>query len=282
MRGIKRSDFIREAQFVAGMVVMASAYPMFLLANDIAPGGVSGVAMVLHRLIGVPVGLTTFVLNLPLFAIGYRQRGKPFVIRSFIAMAATSFMIDGLKIATLTSDPMLASFGGGVTLGIGLGLVLRTNATTGGSDMAAMLIHRRFPLMSVGGVLLAIDCVVVLGAGIVFEPQAALYSLVALFISTRVMDRVVEGFDTAKAIIIISDEHAAIAGSILEQMERGVTLLASRGAYSGAQRDTLLCVVTRTQVPQLKRVVNAIDPKAFMIVADVSEAMGEGFEKIAG
>ena len=279
--GIKtRDDILCQAQYIAGMVLMSAAYPLFYLSNNIAPGGLSGVAMILNELIKVPVGLTTFVLNVPLFAIGFRQRGYQFVIRSFIAMTITSLLIDWLPFAPLTADPMLASFGGGVILGIGLGLILRANATTGGTDMAAMLIHKRFPVLSIGAILMGIDCVVVLGAGVVFEPQAALYSLVTVYLSTRVMDRVVEGFDTAKAFFIISDAHQAIAKEIMEKMERGVTLLESRGAYSGTRRDVLLSVVTRTQVPQLKRVVHSIDPRAFMVVTDVSEAVGEGFEKL--
>lgn len=145
--------------------------------------------------------------------------------------------------------------------------------------MAAMMIHKRLPALSIGVVLLAIDCVVILGAGIVFEPQSALYALVALFVSTRAMDAVVTGFDTAKAFFIISDNHTVICERILEDLERGVTLLHSKGAYTGAEREVLLCVVTRTQAPLLRKIVCAADPKAFMIATDVHEAMGEGFEQ---
>ena len=146
--------------------------------------------------------------------------------------------------------------------------------------MAASLLHTRFPTLSVGGMLLGIDFVVILLAGIVFDMEAALYSLVALYLSARLMDQVVEGLNPAKAFFIISNEHRTIAGAILQQMDRGVTLLQSRGGYSGAERDVLLCVVTRLQTMQLKRIVASVDPKAFMIVTDVHEAMGEGFKKV--
>ncbi|MDR1569189.1 MAG: YitT family protein [Oscillospiraceae bacterium] len=278
---INRDDWLCSAQFILGVVLMSASYPLFFLTNDIAPGGLSGVAMILNELIRVPVGMTTFALNVPLFAIGFRMRGTAFVLRSFAAMTVTSALIDWLPLAPLTADPMLAAVGGGALLGVGLGFVLRANATTGGTDMAAMLLHKRFPLLSIGGMLMAIDCLVIIGAAIVFEPQSALYSLVTLYLSTRVMDRVVEGFDTAKAFFIISNSHAKIASEIMKTMERGVTLLNSRGGYSGEQRDVLLCVITRTQIQQLKRVVHSIDPKAFMIVTDVSEAMGEGFGKFS-
>ncbi|GHU72537.1 membrane protein [Clostridia bacterium] len=265
--------------YAAGLIIMSAAYPLFFLANDIAPGGLSGVAMLLREWLPLNVGMMTFILNLPLFVLGYRQRGFAFIARSFLAMTVTSMLIDALPFAPLTRDPLLAALGGGALLGIGLGLVIRANATTGGTDMAAMMLHKRFPILSIGGILLAIDCVVILGAAVVFEPQSALYALAALYVSTRTMDAVVTGFDTAKAFFIISDEHAVIAQKIMTELERGVTLLHSKGAYTGAEREVLLCVVTRTQAPQLRRIVLAADPKAFLIATEVREAMGEGFEK---
>ena len=262
---------------IAGVITMALAYPMFFLENNIAPGGLSGIAMMLNHLWGFPVGLSTFIMNLPLFALGYRQRGHAFILRSFAAMTAVSFLIDWLPVPTLTFDPLLAALGGGVLLGLGLGLVLRADATTGGTDMAAALLHRRFPILSIGGILLAIDCIVILGAGIVFEPQAALYALVALYVSTRVMDTVVVGFDTARAFYIISDQHIEIARRILDELSRGATILNGRGAYSGLERNVLLCVVKRLQVTQLKRIIASVDPTAFMIVTHAHEVIGDGF-----
>lgn len=268
------------AALAVGVVLMALAYPLFFLSNRIAPGGLTGVAMVINELWPVPVGLLTFVLNLPLFLVSLLRRGGGFVLRSFVAMLCVSAIIDLAPVPPLTADPMLAAIAGGVLLGVGLGLVIRSGATTGGTDMAASLLHTRFPTLSVGGMLLGIDFVVILLAGIVFDMEAALYSLVALYLSARLMDQVVEGLNPAKAFFIISNEHRTIAGAILQQMDRGVTLLQSRGGYSGAERDVLLCVVTRLQTMQLKRIVASVDPKAFMIVTDVHEAMGEGFKKV--
>lgn len=263
-----------------GVVLIALAYPLFFLDNNIAPGGLTGVAMVINELWSMPVGLLTFLLNLPLFIVSFLRRGGGFVLRSFVAMFCLSAIIDLAPVSVLTMDPMLASIAGGVLLGVGLGLVIRSGATTGGTDMAASLLHARFPALSVGGMLLGIDFMVILLAGIVFDMESALYALVALYLSARLMDQVVEGLNPAKAFFIISDEHQTIAGAILQQMDRGVTLLQSRGAYSGAERDVLLCVVTRLQTMQLKRIVASVDPKAFVIVTDVHEAMGEGFKKV--
>ena len=274
-----RQNALWLLQYTLGIVIFSLAYPMFLIENDIAPGGVSGIAIILNHVAGLRIGLMTFIFNIPLFVVGFRQRGKHFIISSFIAMTATSLLIDTLRIDTLTRDPLLAAAGGGVIIGAGLGLILRSNATSGGTDMAAALLHKKFPILSVGGILMAIDCAVIIAAGIVFEPQAALYAMVTVIISTRVMDQIVEGFDTAKAFFIISDNYADISGAILEKLERGVTLLPSRGAYSGAEREVLLCVVTRTQIQAVKRIVHEIDPRAFMIIADAREVVGEGFTK---
>lgn len=279
-RKLTRDDIIREALFIVGMIAFSLAYPLFYLENNIAPGGISGIAMILNELVNVPVGLTIFLLNLPLFVLGYFMRGVSFVARSFVSMTITSFLIDAVHVGSLIDDPLMAAIAGGVLLGVGLGLIIRANATTGGTDLAASIIHKKFPVLSIGGILLTLDCIVVAGAGIVFEPRAALYSFVTLYISTTVMNRVIEGFDTALAFIIISDKNVEITQSIFDTLGRGVTLLKSKGGYSGVERDVVLCVITRTQTTRLKRIVHTIDKAAFMISADVHEAMGEGFDKL--
>ena len=279
MRG-KILPLVRDlAELAVGVVLMALAYPLFFLDSRIAPGGLTGVARVINRLWRVPGGLMAFLLNLPLFLISFFHRGSGFVLRSFAAMVCVSAIIDLAPVPAITGDPLLAAIAGGVLLGVGLGLVIRSGATTGGTDMAASLLHGRFPALSVGGILLGIDFLVILLAGIVFDMEAALYSLAALYLSARLVDQVVEGLNPAKAFSIISNEHRPIASAILQQMARGVTLLQSRGAYSGAEGDVLLCVVTRLQTMQLKRIVASVDPRAFVIVTDVHEVMGEGFSR---
>lgn len=177
---------------------------------------------------------------------------------------------------------MLAAIFGGLTMGAGIGLVIRGGATTGGTDMAAMLVHEQIPAISVGGVLMGIDCLVILLAGIVFDLQSALFALIALYIATRVMDRVIEGLENAKAFFIFSGQSQAIADAVLTRMNRGATLLRAQGAYSRQERDVLLCVVTRMQIPQLKAIVNELDPNAFLMLTDVREALGEGFTREPG
>lgn len=270
------------AGLALGVIVMGLAYPLFFIEHQIAPGGLTGVATVIHHMVPIPVGLLTFLLNLPLFFISFLRKGRGFVLRSFIAMMGVSAVIDLAPVAAVTTDPMLAAVAGGVMLGVGLGFVLRSGTTTGGTDMAAALIHEKFPVISVGGVLWGIDCVVILAAGLVFDFQVALYSMVALYLSTKLMDQVIEGLNTAKAFFIITDEHEQLTKEIMTQMDRGVTLLHGKGGYSGVEREVLLCVVTRLQTMQLKRIVSQVDAKAFVIVTDVHEAMGEGFKEVKG
>ncbi len=278
MRKWLKNRGIRQwISILAGMLLTAIPFPLFFIPNDIAPGGVTGVGTLVHALSGLPVGTVSAVLNLPLFLISWKRMGRLFAVKSLIAMLGLSLFIDLLPLGPVTDDPMLAAIFGGVLLGLGIGLVIRGGATTGGSDMAATLIHERFPVITVGGVLLAIDCCIILASSLVFSLQSAMFSMIALFLATQVMDRTVEGLGSAKAFFVFSDHTPAIARAVLSQMERGATLLHGQGAYSGQEREVLLCVITRLQIPQFKAIVQTTDPKAFMMVTDVREAVGEGF-----
>ena len=249
-----------------GALITGASYAYFLVPNSIAPGGVTGIATVLNHLIGwPPVGTLSFLLNIPLFLLGYKTDGKVFVFRSFISMMLLSLFIDILPGPPVTRDTMLASIFGGILLGVGLGLVLRAGATTGGTDLAAEM------------VLFGIDCLVILLAGIVFDVQAALVALIALYISTKVMDTVIKGWNTEEQMMIISDKAPEIAQHIIRDMDRGATFIEASGAYTGEKRGMIYCVVTRAQITQVKRIVAGVDPHAFVTVSAAHEVMGEGF-----
>lgn len=262
-----------------GILLTAVPFPLFFIPNHIAPGGITGVSTLLHSLLHVPVGMMSILLNVPLFLLGWRRMGKAFAAKSLLGMLGVSFVIDLLPVGPLTDEPILAAIFGGVIMGAGIGLVIRGGATTGGSDMAATLIHERLPVVSVGGVLLAVDCVVVIASGFVFSIQSALYALIAIYLATQVMDRTIEGFESAKAFFVFSARTRQIADRVLTEMNRGATLLHARGAYRGEEGDVLLCVVTRLQIPQFKSIVKEVDQSAFMMVTDVREALGEGFTR---
>lgn len=260
-----------------GALITAFAFALFLLPNDIAPGGVTGIATVLSRLTGLNVGLLSFLINLPLFAIGWRRVGWRFAARSFIAMMLLSLFIDGLPVHDLAGDMMLASLFGGVIMGVGLGMVVRSGATTGGTDMAAMIVHEHWNFLTVPMVLFAIDTVVVIVAAMAFGLQAGLFALVSLFTSTKAMDAIIKGFNTAMQFLIISTKQEEIVSRIHNEVERGCTRLEATGTYEGRKNGALLCVVSRMEAAKLKKIVSEVDPHAFVTVCDVHEALGEGF-----
>lgn len=264
---------------VVGVIITAAPFPMLFIPNNIAPGGITGLATLIHALSGLPVGLLALLLNAPLFMIGWQRLGRMFAFKSLLGTLAISFIIDLVPFPVLTHDPILASVFGGVLTGAGVGLVIRGGGSTGGTDMAATLIHERFPAITVGGLLLALDCCVIIASGFVFDIQSAMYALIAVFLTTQVVDRVIEGFASAKAFFVFSQHTKAIAQAVLENLGRGATLLHAQGAYRRQEGNVLLCVVTRLQVPAFKTLVKDMDPSAFVMVTDVREALGEGFTR---
>lgn len=262
---------------VMGCVLGGAAYPLFLVPNAIAPGGLTGVATILNYLFDLPVGVTSMLLNLPLFLLGYRAMGRTFVIRSFIATVLFSVFIDLLKLPPLTDDMLLGSVYGAILLGLGLGLILRGGATTGGSDMVARMVHHRFPFMSVGVFLFLVDCCVILAAAFTMSANAALYALICIFITAKVVDLVLAGLGSAKACFVITKQHENICQRIMNELDRGVTLLPAIGGFSGEKSQMLLCVASNREVMLLKAIVREEDPVAFMFITDTHETLGEGF-----
>lgn len=266
------------AGVLLGVVITAFGLSWFLIPSKIAAGGVSGLAIVVFHLFNLPVGLTMLVLNLPLFIASFKVIGLKFGAKTVFGAVTISLLIDVFsKWATpLTSDPLLASVYGGVISGIGLGIAFRFGGSTGGTDMAAQLIARYFPI-SVGQALLIVDGLVISLAGFVFGPELALYALLVVFISTKTIDVVQEGPNYAKAAFIISNNPGEISNSIMSNLGRGVTQLRAKGMFTGAEREMLFVIVARSEITNLKQLVNEADKNAFVVIADVSEAIGEGF-----
>ncbi len=268
------------AQILLGCVLGAAAYPLFLTPNNIAPGGITGVAVILYYLFKFPVGTVSLLLNIPLFIAGYRTMGRLFAFRSLVATVIFSLLIDILPLEPMTVDPLLGTVFGGVVLGIGLGLIIRGGATTGGTDMLARMVHRKFQFISTGTFLFAFDFLVVICAGIFVGTTEALYALINIYIASKVIDAVMIGFSGNKACLIISPEWEKIRDRIMKDMDRGVTLLSARGGYTGEDRPTVLCVVSRQEVMAVKNIVREEDEGAFMIILEAHEAIGDGFAGI--
>lgn len=275
--------FIEFLGVTLGVVLTALGLDLFLIPNKIAAGGVSGIATVLHYVIQVPVGLTMLALNIPLFLMGIYRLGLKFGFRSLYGTISLSFLVDVLSphLPVLTRDPLLASVFGGVLTGLGLGLVFRFRGTTGGTDLAAAIL-RTYTGANVGQLLFMVDAMVVLAAGFSFNSwELAMYALITIFVTAWLIDLVQEGISYAKAFFIISDKTDRIAPVVLSQLNRGATALKGRGMYTGVDREVLFVVVNRAEVTRLKDLVYQEDPRAFVIMADAHEVLGEGFKPLA-
>lgn len=272
-----RDVFYDYLGIILGTLIVALSFNLFFVPNKIAPGGVGGIATVLYYLFKFPVGTTMLVLNIPLFLAGVKVHGAGFGFKTLVATVLLSFFIDTIKLQPLTHNEILAAVYGGIIMGIGLGIVFRSDATTGGTDLAAKIVHKFMPYITMGWLLFMIDTAVVAFAGAVFGPEQALYAVIALFISSYVIDLIQEGLGSAKAFIVVSDKADEISKVILHDIDRGVTLLEGRGAYTQTKKDVILCVVSRTEVIKLKEIITAIDNKAFLIITDAREVHGEGF-----
>lgn len=261
-----------------GAAMVALALDWFLVPNRIAAGGVSGLATVAHHVFAWPVGLTMLVVNVPLFAASVKALGFRFGIKTIYGTVVTSVLVDVLApyLAPLTRDPALASIYGGVLAGIGIGITFRFGGSTGGTDMAARLLNH-FTSISVGRSLLIFDGVVIALAGVVFNPELALYAFLSVFVTSKAIDVIQEGSAYAKGAFIISDKAAEIGERILHELERGVTALKGQGLYTRADREVLFVIVARHEIHRLSELVHSVDPRAFMVITDVSDVLGEGF-----
>lgn len=284
------------ALIIIGSVLTAAAINVFLVPYKIAPGGVTGLATVIYYLSGerFPVGTTMLVLNVPLFLGGIKFIGRRFAVRTFFSTIFLSVVIDTtepytrffverflLKLENVPTNPdlLLYSIFGGAVMGAGLGLVFKSGATTGGTDLAARIVNHFVPAFTMGQILLFIDGAVVIFAAIAFNSfLLALYAIVSLFIASKIIDAILEGVNFAKAVYIISDQAEEIAKKIMSDLDRGVTALKGTGMYTGNDKQVLLCVVHRAQLPQLKEIVTKIDKRAFLILTEIREVLGEGFQ----
>lgn len=262
----------------AGLLITGAGYRMYLVPNNIAAGGFTGIGQILNAIFGVNIGLMVALLNIPLFLLSMRSMGLRFGLRSLLVMLALSALIDYLPIGAVTDDMLLSTVFGGVICGLGFGLIIRGNATTGGTDMLATLINKRIPVIKVGMGILLTDGFVVIASAFVFDQIAAMYALISVVIMNLTVDFVLDGPNSANCFIIISDKPDLIADKIMHEMERGVTALKGRGMYSNTEKDVLLCVINRFESMRLRAIISSVDPAAFIIVEKTHEVLGEGFK----
>ncbi len=264
-----------------GSVILAVGMNMFMIPNMLAPGGVSGLAVVLYHLFRLPVGATIILLNIPLFIVGYLVLGPRVVIQSLLGTFLFSIAIEATApyLPAATDDLLLASVYGGLVMGVGVGLVFRYRGSTGGTGLLSLILAKAKGI-SPGQAMLWGDLVVLAAAVFVFGSEAAMYAALALFVSVKVVDGILEGLGLAKSVIIITQNGEAINEKLLYELGRGVTWLEGHGGYTGQSREVLLCVVTRQQTATLKALIHKIDPDAFVIIGNATEVHGEGFQKM--
>ncbi len=270
---------------VVGVFIYAIGFQFFMYPNAIVAGGVVGIAMIINRLTDLPVGLLTIVMNIPLFLIAWRHFGLDFLLGSLTGMALSSVAVDIFSMSSFvaTNDPLLACIIGGVIKGFGLGLVYYVGATTGGIDIVAKFLRRRFAQINFGTLVLFMDVTVIFAYALILDKyDSAMYSMIGMYVVSKVIDLVLYGIDNSNICYIISENSQELIREIISgHVRRGVTILEGEGAYSHRKKDIIMCVIKRTQIGEIRSLVRSIDENAFFIVVDAKNVFGNGFENIA-
>jgi uncharacterized membrane-anchored protein YitT (DUF2179 family) len=269
------------ALILAGSLCMALSMDIFLNPNNVVPGGFTALAMFANRLWGWPVGTTLFIMNIPFLLVGMRVLGLQFGPKTLFAAAASSLAIDWLAphVPTVQGEPLLYTLYGGLLYGLGMGLVFRANATTGGTEIPAKLLEH-FRGIRMSSSLLAMDVVVLALAAFFFGLASALYALIAAWVMARVIDALETGLTAGNTAFIITKNPGDVCTGVLEGLNRGVTILRGEGAYTGDERTMLFTAVNRRQVPELRAIVRQADPDAFVVISPSNEVLGEGFKPL--
>lgn len=268
-----------------GSVLAAVGFQFFTFPNSIVSGGVTGIAQIIRLLTGLPVGIMIIVMNIPLFIIGWKRLGARSLIGALVVMILNSVLIDLLAMTDVvaTDEPLLAAVYGGVINGAGYGLIYTTGTTGGGTDIVAKLLRRRYPYINFGTLQLGLNVVVVLTFAFLFRKyDSCMYTMIEMFISSKVINLVLYGPGVSEVCYIISDKGVELKDVITKTMGRGVTFLRGEGAWSGKEKHVILCVVKRPEIAQLRNLVRGVDENAFVIMSEAKDVFGKGFGNIFG
>lgn len=267
--------------FVAS-AVYAAGVSLFLDPNNLAPGGVTGISVILNRLSGIPTGTLYFLINVPIMLLGLWKFGVRFIARTAFSIVCTSTFTNVLSYyEPLTREPLLAAAAGSVLVATGIGFVFKAGATTGGTDIIIKVLRRKSPHLKTGFLFLVTDFCIVFLSGFVFHDiDTVLYALLSVIIMGKVLDYVLYGSDEARMVFVIAQNHRAIADRLIREIDTGVTYLHGTGGYSRKDKEILMCVVRKQQAPRIEDVVRQEDAKAFMIVTSATEIFGEGYKSL--
>lgn len=278
-------DYMYESLLLLiGCFLMALSFVFFFDPHSVAPGGLTGLAVIINYLFSIPLWLVNLIFNVPLFIIAFKVLTKRECLKTLLGIALFTFSLNVCEQfghLYITNDVLLATLTGGVLAGLGLGVIFKINGTTGGTDLIGLILNRWFPSVSVPKLMGGADFIVVmLSIFATGKIEIGLYSALGLYIAVVVSDMVVEGLYSAKSFTIVSNSPDEISNVILEKMNRGVTILSAKGGYTKEEKDALLVVVSKREVSTLRKLVKTVDPNAFVIITDVHEALGEGFKQI--
>lgn len=266
---------------LVGSAIAAVGLEIFLVPNNIIDGGIVGISIMISIFSKIPVGVFTFILNLPFLYIGYKQIGKTFVVSSLFSITTFSIFTTLLHpVPGLTHDVLLATVFGGIVLGAGVGLIIRNGGSLDGTEIIAIILNKNTEL-SVGQIVMGFNIIIFGVAALVLNWDRALYSMLAYFLAHKAIDIVVEGFEEAKSVMVITDEGEEIADAINARLGRGTTLFEGRGGFSKDKKDILYTVVTRLEISKLKSIINEKDDNAFLTISDVSDVLGGNTQKRA-
>lgn len=279
----RKVDFIKDiGADIIGSAIFAIGVTIFTTPNNIAPGGVTGIATVLHSISGLQMGTLTFLINIPLVLLGLFVIGKGFTLRTFRTLIILSVMTNILEsfLPAYTENALLASVFGGAAIGIGMGIIFLRGSTTGGTDILGRVLLRYFQHIPLGKILLAIDFLIVTFAGFYYGTlDAALYALVSVYVTERAMDSVLYGFNETRIAYVVTDHPTEVANRVMEETDRGVTYLNGEGGYQRDKKLVIMCAMPSRQFAKFKRIVLEVDRTAFIMVAPASNVIGEGFKE---
>ena len=264
---------------MVGCLIAASSINIFVVPSSLLTGGVTGIAIIFYFLTGLPIGAQTLAYNVPLLIASYKLLGKKYTLDVVIGTMMFSFALDATKFLaayTPTQDLMLAAIYGGIFNGIGYGIVFRMNGSTGGFDILGA-IFKKYYSMEIGSVIFGFNCLIVAVAGVLFSMNSAMFTLICMYLTSQMTNKVIDGINQRKALLIISDKAKDIADGIITDIGRGVTFLNGEGAYTGDPKKIVMVVVSMTQIAKIKIVVRTVDENAFMLILAASEVMGRGF-----
>jgi len=272
----------RTFAIILGSSLAAISINELLIPHHLLSGGVGGVSLIIQYMWGIPAGALILIMNIPIFIIGVREIDKDFIVFSLIGTVSLSLLLIFLKDISLfhylrVDDTMLSSIFGGVIGGIGAGIVFRNRGSMGGSDIIAVIV-RKHRSINIGTVTFLINVVIIGIASLLYGIKPAMFTLVSMYVSSTVLDKVQEGFDIRKSVFIISEKEEEVAKAILDDIHRGVTYLYGEGAYTKNEKRIIYCIITTKQLAKLKYIVESIDPKAFITVSDTAEVLGRGFK----